>query len=376
MVTKEKYELITDRGDGFYSWNGNLYHSDIVRSCIRPKAQAIGKAVGKHIRESIDADGKKSIKVNPDLYMKFLLEEPNPFMTGQVMQEKLGVQLELNSNAFAYVDRDENDIPIGIYPITGTTTEALYDTNNELYIRFTLMSGHTVTFKYTDLIHIRKDFSNNEIFGDSPASSLTPLMEIVNTSDQGIVKAIKHSSVIRWLLKFKQSMRPEDIKKQTQDFVKNYLDTESETIGAAAQDSKFDAEQVEPKDFVMNASQMDRTTERIYSFFNTNKNIVQSSYNEDQWISYYENCISPVIEQLSNEYTRKLFNRRERGFGNYIIFESSNLTFASMQTKLNLVQFVDRGIMVPNEVRHELHLAPIDGGDTPIRRLDTRPTTE
>ena len=77
---------------------------------------------------------------------------------------------------------------------------------------------------------------------------------------------------------------------------------------------------------------------------------------------------------MSNEFTRKIFTRRERGFGNKIIFESSNLNFASMQTKLNLVQFVDRGIMNPDEVRAILNMAPIpDGlGQAYIRRLDTR----
>ncbi len=80
--------------------------------------------------------------------------------------------------------------------------------------------------------------------------------------------------------------------------------------------------------------------------------------------------------QLSGEYTRKLFSRRERGFSNKIIFESSNLNFASMQTKLNLVQYVDRGIMNPNEVRAILNMAPREGGDEYIRRLDTRPADE
>ena len=138
----------------------------------------------------------------------------------------------------------------------------------------------------------------------------------------------------------------------------------------------MDAVQVDPKDYVPNAAQMDRTVQRIYSFFNTNEDIVQGKYDENKWISYYEASIEPVIVQLSGEYTRKLFSRRERGFGNKILFESSNLSFASMQTKLNLVQYVDRGIMTPNEVRSILSFAPIDGGDTPIRRLDTRPTTE
>lgn len=66
-----------------------------------------------------------------------------------------------------------------------------------------------------------------------------------------------------------------------------------------------------------------------------------------------------------------MFTRKERGFGNKIIFEGSGLTFASMSTKLNLVTFVDRGIMTPNEVRNYLNLAPIDGGDKALLRKDT-----
>ncbi|MCF0126956.1 MAG: phage portal protein, partial [Pseudobutyrivibrio sp.] len=58
-------------------------------------------------------------------------------------------------------------------------------------------------------------------------------------------------------------------------------------------------------------------------------------------------------------------------FNNYIILESNKLQYASIGTKLNLVQMVDRGAMTPNEWRAVLNLAPIEGGDVPIRRLDT-----
>ncbi len=149
------------------------------------------------------------------------------------------------------------------------------------------------------------------------------------------------------------------------------MNIESDTVGAAATDAKADAIQVEPKDYVPNAVQMDKTTQRILSFFNTNLKIVQGSYNEDEWISYYESGVEPDIIQLSGEYTRKLFTRRERGFGNKIIFESSNLNFASMRTTLNLVQYVDRGIMSPNEIRAILNLAPREGGDEFVLRKDT-----
>ena len=143
------------------------------------------------------------------------------------------------------------------------------------------------------------------------------------------------------------------------------------SIGVAATDAKADVVRVESKDYVPNAAQMDRTTKRIYSFFNTNEKIIQSSYNEDDWNAYYEAEIEPVVIDLSMEYTRKLFSRRERGFGNKITFEASNLATASMSTKLGLQAMVDRGALTPNEWRAVLNLAPVEGGNEVIRRLDT-----
>lgn len=82
--------------------------------------------------------------------------------------------------------------------------------------------------------------------------------------------------------------------------------------------------------------------------------------------------IEPFARTMSEEFTRKIFSRRERGFGNRIVFDSSSLQYASMSSKLNLVQMVDRGALTPNEWRTVLNLPPITGGDEPIRRLDTQ----
>lgn len=362
-----RYELITDKGNGFYSWSGNLYQSDIIRSCIRPKAKAIGKLAAKHIRNN----SKDGFSVNPEPYIRFLLEEPNPYMTGQMLLEKVTTQLALNNNAFIYINRDEFDYPNELYPVPAIGVEAIYDNQGLLYLKCNLANGKIVTYPYSDIIHLRQDYNQNDIFGDNPARALTSLMDIVTTTDQGIVKAIKNSSTVKWLLKFNQSLRPEDIKKQTKAFVDDYLSIDSEIGGAAAADAKYDAKQVDPKDYVPNALQTEKTVQRIYSFFNTNDKIIQSKYTEDEWISYFEAEIEPLAMQLSNEFTRKLFTRRERGFGNKIIFEASNLQYASMSTKLNLVQMVDRGALTPNEWREVLNLSPIEGGDIPIRRLDT-----
>lgn len=369
-VNQTRFKMVTERGNGFYAWNGNVYQSDIVRACIRPKVKAVGKLVGKHIRESVTKDGKK-LEVNPEAYIKFLLEEPNPYMTGQKMQEKVATQLCLNNNAFILIIRDENGYPAELYPMPALAAETVYNEQGVLALKFTLANGKVFQFLYSDIIHLRQDFNDNDIFGDSIAQTLAPLMQIITTTDQGIVNAIKNSSVIQWLLKFSNSMRPEDIKQNAKEFADNYLSIESTSVGVAAVDSKADIQRIEPKEYIPNAVQMDRTVQRIYSLFNTNDKIVQSKYSEDEWNAYYEAEIEPIVIELTGEYTRKIFSRRERGFGNAIVFEASNLATASMSTKLGLVQFVDRGIMTRNEVRTVFNMAPVDGGDTMILRLDT-----
>lgn len=342
-------QLVQERGNGFYAYNGKMYQSDIVRACIRPKIKAIGKLTAKHIRETANAKGKK-LAVNPEPYIRFLLEEPNPYMTGQMLQEKLAAQLVLNNNAFAVILRDENGMPSAIFPVAAMQADAVYSGAGTLYIRFYMQNGKVFTFPYDDIIHLRGDFYENDIFGDPVAPVLTPLMDIVTTTDQGIVKAIRNSAVIRWLLMFTQSMRPEDIQKRAKDFAEAFLDVQNGT-GVAATDAKAEAKQIDPKDYVPNAAQMDKTTARIYALFNTNIKIVTSSANEDEQNGYFDAEIEPVMKQLSGEYTRKLFSRKERSFGNRIVFEASAWDFASTSTKLNLLQMVDRGALTPPLVR-------------------------
>lgn len=369
-ATVTQIQMFEDRGNGFFAWSGNLYRSDLVRAAIRPKVRAIGKSVAKHIRK--DASG---LKVNPEPYMRILLEEPNPYMSMQQLLERAITQLELNNNAFIFIERNEFGYPVGLYPIHTSSVELLNSENGMLYYRFRMRGGKELTFVHTDVIHLSKDYGENELFGESNAEALAPLMEIVNTTDQGIVKAIKNSNVIRWLLKFNTTMRPEDIKQQTKRFTDDFLSSESESVGAAAVDSKVDAKQVDPKDFVPNEKQIDSTTKRIHAYFGTNEKIITSAYTENDWIAYYESAVEPDIVQLTNEFTRKLFTRNERAYGNKIVFESNNLSFASMATKLQLVQLVDRGIMSPNEHREILNYAPAEHGDEFVRRLDTAVTS-
>ncbi|WP_129045014.1 phage portal protein [Companilactobacillus metriopterae] len=362
------YQMVVSEGNGFFSWNGNLYKSDIIRSIVRTKSSTVGKAVAKHLKKD---------SVDPDYYMRELLKYPNPLMTGQMLQEKLTSMLELNNNAFAVIVRDSNGLGQAIYPISSATSfEGIIDKQGNVYVRFFMRQGDIYTFRYSDLIHLRKDYTDNEIFGTPINETISALMDVVEASDKGIIKAVQNSNAVRWLLQYNTSSRPEDVTKGAQEFAKAYLSTESESFGVAAVDAKAEAKQVQVNPYVPGKDQLENVTDRIYSLFNINKNILQASYTENQWISFYESQIEPILKQLSDQFTLKLFNPRQRQMGNSIIFESSSMTFASMQTKLSLAKFVEDGIMNANEVRSYFNLSPRDGGDEYVLRKDTERDSE
>lgn len=368
-------ELMTSDTRGIYAWSGSVYRSDIVRACIRPTVSAVGKLTPKHIMETTSADGSRDIRVNPSNAVRFLLEEPNQYMTMQAMLEKMAAQLLLNGNAFAVIQRDDYGNAIAIYPIAARSVDAIYSASGQLSLRFGLADGRYFTFAYDDVVHLRSGFNENELFGSPLAPTLAPLLDVVTTTDQGIINAVRNGGAIRWLLKFKSVLPPSDMKRQTDEFARTWLSSNNSS-GVAAVNTMADAQQVSTHDYVPQADVIDRTTARIYALFGVSQDIVSGKPAESAAQAFFDSCIEPIERQLSAEFTRKLFSRRERAFGNRIVFEASAWDSASLDTKLKLSDMVDRGALTPNEWRQAFNLAPVPGGDDPIRRLDTAPVSD
>ena len=377
--TETVVKLVRESGNGVYTWSGELLDSGDVRAMVRPFTQAAGKFDAKHIRETVEKDGKTDIKVNPEPYIRILLAEPNPIMTGVAFRQRLAWQYMLKNNAFAYIVRDANGFAIQMYPLEWTSVEALLDENRQLYLRFNLQTGKQAVISYEDVIHIPRDVGGNELFGRPNQKALETLMEVAEASDRSIIQAVKNGGAIKWLLKYTRGMKPEDLRTRAKEFAKSFLDTENTedgSIGVAATGADAEARQVEPHDYVPNAMVMSAVNKRLMAYFGTNEKIINSSYTEDEWNAYFENVSEPFAQAMAEEFTRKLFSRWERNRGNRIPMDSTSLQYASMASKLNLVQMVDRGALTPNEWRQILNLSPIEGGDKPIRRLDTQVVKE
>jgi len=351
----------------FSTWSGSAYDSDVVRACVDSIARHAAKLRPKHIRRM-----NGEIQAVNSTTVRLLQTSPNPYMSAYDFFYKLVSLLMVKNNAFVYVDYDPMGNPKAFYPIDYSQVEFLEPRTGkpEIIAKFQFNSGQTYVLPYTELIHLRRFYFDNDLFGSSNDKAINPTLELIQTSNEGIINAVKQSAFLRGLLKYTNILKAEDMKAAKDKFVEDYL-TVTNQGGIAAIDNKADYVELKNEPKMVDAKQMELIDSKVYRFFGVNEKIVKSNFSEEEFGSFYESVIEPLAIQMSLAFTNQLFSNREQGFGNEIIFEGNRLQYASNQTKLQFLAMVDRGAMTPNEWREIFNWAPVEGGDQPVRRLDT-----
>lgn len=345
----------------FSSFGTDIYKSAAVRDCIRPLAEHTSKANARCTDKRIE---------------RILNVSPNMYMSGKDFLSKVRTKLEIKNTAFIYISRDETGKVTGFYPVPYSYFEAL-EYQNGLFIKFHFAgeAARELVLPWADLAVLRKDYNESDISGDDNEPILE-MLELINTTNQGVANAVKATANLRGILKSTKSMlSPEDIKKNKENFVKDYLSLENEG-GIASLDATQEFTPITMEPTTANYAQMKEFRENVYRYFGVSEPIVTSNYTESQMEAFYEARIEPFLVALALELTRKVFSDRQQGYNNEIIYESNRMQYASNSTKLAMVAMVDRGALTPNEWRFIFNLAPVEGGDVPIRRLDTAKVEE
>lgn len=358
-------ELLNTLIATFTPFGGEAYSSDIVRAAVDAIARNAAKLKPKHIRR---VNGQIFL-VDSDI-QRLLSLRPNPYMDAFTFYYRVVTHLFLTNNSFVYIDTDDTGTIRAFYPVNYSNIELL-ESNGEIFVKFNFLSGKKVVLPYTNLIHLRRHFYKHDFYGESNNDALLPTLELINTTNQGIINAIKSSANLRGLLKFSQAMlKPEDIKRERDRFVTEYMDI-TNNGGVAALDAKADYIPLNNDPKIVDKDTMEHIKQAVYSYFGVSEAIVQSKYTEDEWNAFYESTIEPLAIQMSLEFTSKIFTEREIGFGNEIIFESNRLQYASNKTKTNMIAtLMPLGILTINEAREILNLAPVEGGDKRLISLN------
>lgn len=357
-------EILGGRNNAFSAWSGDAYSNDIYRGAVDSIARNAAKLKGSHILKYEDHTALGDCKLN-----RLLQIEPNPYMNAFDLFYKLVTHYFLYNNAFAYLQRDDKGSIAGIYPLTPVYIDFLSDEAGALWCHFIFGGGKDVTLPYADIIHLRRNFNDNDLLGD-PNTALSPALQLAHTQNEGIISAIKSSANIRGILKRNQVTSIDKLKEVQENFVKDFF-TINNNGGIAVIDEKSEYIPLNNTPVAIDESQLQEVKTKIYDYLGISEKIVNSSYTEDEWAAFYESTIEPLAVQFSLEFTRKLFNERERAFGNSVMFESGRLQFSSNATKVSLIkEIMPMGLLTINQALEILNLPAVQDGDKRLQTLN------
>lgn len=364
-IYKSTLNLFTDFGD-------NINASDVVKICIDRIATHSAKLKPRYVKTE-DNETVQEKKGNLAYLLKF---QPNPLMTPYDFIYRVVTLLYLNNNAFIYPVYDENYDLKELWPIRPNSVEMLKDEGGGVFLRFYFSNGKQYLLPYESIIHLRRFYGINDVFGGTSAvSDHAALLKTIKINDsilQGLDNAIKTSFQIKGLLKINGILNEKDKttqKKEFDDAIKEASKDNGSAIIPVDLKSEYVPLNVDPK--LIDSNTLSFLQKKIISYFGVSEAIFDNKYDENEYNAFYESVIEGIAIALSEAFSKALLTRGQLEKGEQIIFYSERLQYASWNTKVQAIEkLMGLGILSLNESRALLGFEPIEGGHKRLQSLN------
>ncbi len=357
----------------FNDFGNNINASDVVKICIDRIATHAAKLKPRYVK-NLDNSSVVEKKGTLAYLLKY---QPNPLMTPYDFIYRVVTLLYLNNNAFIYPVYDENTYELKeLWPIKPNSVEAIKDSSGDLYLRFSFLDGRAYTLPYESIIHMRRFYGLNDIFGGSGAiSDHSAILKTIKINDsvlQGIDNAIRSSFQIKGLLKINGLLSEKDKKAQKDEFdraLKEATINGNSSIVPVDLKSDYIPLSVDPK--LVSSETLTFLQKKIITYFGVSESIYDNKYTEDEYNAFYEGTIEGIAIAFSETFSKALLTRNNLENGEQIVFYSERLQYASWNTKVSAIEkLMGLGILSLNESRSLLGLEPIEGGDKRLQSLN------
>ena len=364
-VYKSTLNLFTDFGD-------NINASDIVKICIDRIATHSAKLKPRYVKTE-DNETVQEKKGNLAYLLKF---QPNPLMSPYDFIYKVVTLLYLNNNAFIYPVYNSDYELVELWPLKPNSVEMLKDEGGGVFLRFYFSNGKSYMLPYESIIHLRRFFGTNDLFGGSGAvSDHSALLKSIKINDsllQGLDNAIKTSLQIKGLLKINGLLSEKDKTAQKKEF-DDALKEASKDDGSAIipVDLKSEYVPLNSSPQLVDSTTLSFLQKKIISYFGVSDAIFDNKYNENEYNAFYEGVIEGIAIAMSEAFSKALLTRGQLESGEQIIFYSERLQYASWNTKVQAIEkLMGLGILSLNESRALLGFEPIEGGSRRLQSLN------
>ena len=343
----------------------NIYAFDVVQQALRCVVTEIKKLNPTHVRY------KDSDPIPVKSTIQDVLDNPNPLMTTTDFLEKVAYLLLLNSNAFIipvyYTWIDENTgaerrYYEALYPVKPTQVDFIQDASDRMFVKFLFMNGETTTIPYDDVIHLRYKFSVNEFMGGNEIGEpdYQGLLQTLQLNDQllkGIAKAMNASYAVNGVVKYNTLIDNGKTERALQELTQRLQNNES---GFLPLDIKADFTPIERKSEIVDTDALKFVDSKILRTWGIPECILNGDYTKEQFEAFYQAAIEDKVKTFSQAFTKSLFTKREKAFGNRIEFYPKDLIFMTVSQTLEMINsLAPTGAIFENEKRVFLGLRPL-----------------
>lgn len=356
--------------DGFlplYTQFGtNIYASDVVQQAVKCIVDEMKKLNPTHVRYN----GQDPIPVVKST-VQDVLNNPNDLMTTSEFIEKTVWLLLLNYNAFiiptyyTWIDDNtgaERRYYEALYPINPIQVDFIEDASGRLFVTFWFWNGYKTTIPYDDVIHIRYNFSVNQYMGGNKLGqpdheALLKTLNLNNDLLQGVAKAMKASYAVNGVVKYNTLIDDGKTEAALKELERKLQNSES---GFLPLDLKAEFTPFEHKSALVDEATLKFIDEKILRNWGVPLPILTGDYTKDQYEAFYQKTLEPLVVAISQAFTKKLFTKREKAFGNKVELYPKELIFMTVAQTLEMINSLSpTGALFENEKRTALGLRPL-----------------
>ena len=357
-------EVLNGYAPIFSQFGTDIYASDVVQQAINCIVQEVKKLNVMHVRKI----GNDIVPVNSDLQR--VLNNPNPLMTTSDFLEKITWLLFLNYNVFIiptyYEWEDEKGVKHkkydGLYPILPSQVTFIEDAANKLYVKFRFNNGQEFTVKYSDVIHIKKNYSVNQYMGGNEQgqpdnSALLKTLDINHQLLQGVASAMKSSFAINGVIKYNTMLDEGKTEVALKELESKLKKSES---GFLPLDLKAEYIPIKKELQLVDKATLEFIDSKILRNYGVSLPILTGDFTKEQYEAFYQKAIETIVISYGQSFTKGLFTDREKGFNNEIKFLPEELIFMSVDQKIEMVTLLSNtGALYENEKRVAFGLKPL-----------------
>ena len=312
-----------------------------------------------------DNDGYKT-RYNEHSTNKLLNEQPNSIMTRYQFIKLLMIDVMLRGNGFAYIKRDDAGNAVELqYLRPDTVTIDYNELTRELKYRCNMVTG---IIEPCNIIHLVK-YSNDGIHGISILQNAKNTLALTSDTEKQASNFFKSGCALSGILKVQGQLSDA----QKQQIKSSWNSTyNGENSGLAVIQGNMDYQQI-----AVNAADAQLLESRLFNvsdiarFFSISPvllgDLSKSSYStlEQSQLQFLSQTLQPYITMIEQEFSRKIFRPSELNLSVNIDEKALIMTDKAALASY-YVQMLQNGLMTSNEIRKELGLSSIEGGDVTV----------